>query len=44
MQISADGLMVGGGCWRLESDQVARYRRAVADELQGEVVAARAIS
>ena len=22
-------------CWRLESDQVARYRRAVADDVQG---------
>ena len=31
VQISADGLHVSGGCWRLESDQVARYRRAVAD-------------
>ena len=35
MQISAEGLMVAGGSWRLESDQVARYRRAVADEIQG---------
>ncbi|CCG04565.1 DUF2461 domain-containing protein [Blastococcus saxobsidens] len=35
VQISADGLMVSGGCWRLESDQVARYRRAVADDVQG---------
>jgi uncharacterized protein (TIGR02453 family) len=35
MQISAEGLYVAGGSWRLESDQVARYRRAVADELQG---------
>jgi uncharacterized protein (TIGR02453 family) len=35
LQISADGLMVSGGCWRLESDQVERYRRAVADEVQG---------
>lgn len=35
VQVSADGLMVGGGCWRLEPDQVARYRRAVADEVQG---------
>ncbi len=35
VQISADGLRVAGGCWRLESDQVARYRRAVADEVQG---------
>jgi uncharacterized protein (TIGR02453 family) len=35
VQLSADGLRVAGGCWRLESDQVARYRRAVDDELQG---------
>lgn len=35
VQISADGLMVAGGCWRLESDQVSRYRRAVADPVQG---------
>jgi uncharacterized protein (TIGR02453 family) len=35
LQISADGLRVSGGCWRLESDQVDRYRRAVADDVQG---------
>ncbi|WP_116453055.1 DUF2461 domain-containing protein [Blastococcus litoris] len=35
VQISADGLRVAGGCWRLESDQVSRYRRAVADGVQG---------
>jgi uncharacterized protein (TIGR02453 family) len=35
VQVSADGLMVAGGAWRLESDQVARYRRAVADDVQG---------
>jgi uncharacterized protein (TIGR02453 family) len=35
VQISADGLHVSGGSWRLESDQVARYRRAVADAVQG---------
>jgi uncharacterized protein (TIGR02453 family) len=35
VQISADGLRVSGGCWRLESDQVSRYRRAVADAVQG---------
>jgi uncharacterized protein (TIGR02453 family) len=35
VQISADGLRVSGGSWRLESDQVARYRRAVADDVQG---------
>ena len=35
VQISADGLMAAGGAWRLESDQVSRYRRAVADDVQG---------
>ncbi|NEK86807.1 DUF2461 domain-containing protein [Blastococcus saxobsidens] len=40
VQISADGLLVSGGCWRLESDQVARYRRAVADDVQGPRLAA----
>ena len=35
VQISADGLVVSGGSWRLESDQIARYRRAVADPVQG---------
>jgi uncharacterized protein (TIGR02453 family) len=35
VQISADGLYVAGGSWRLESDQVSRYRRAVADDVQG---------
>jgi uncharacterized protein (TIGR02453 family) len=35
VQISADGLHVAGGSWRLESDQVARFRRAVADDVQG---------
>ena len=35
VQISAHGLRVSGGCWRLESDQVDRYRRAVADDVQG---------
>jgi uncharacterized protein (TIGR02453 family) len=40
VQISADGLHVAGGSWRLESDQVARYRRAVADDVQGPRLAA----
>ncbi|WP_448640538.1 DUF2461 domain-containing protein [Geodermatophilus sp. URMC 63] len=35
VQISAEGLRVAGGAWRLESDQVERYRRAVADDVQG---------
>jgi uncharacterized protein (TIGR02453 family) len=35
VQISAEGLHVAGGAWRLESDQVDRFRRAVADDVQG---------
>ena len=35
VQISADGLRVAGGCWRLESDQVGRLRRGIADPVQG---------
>jgi uncharacterized protein (TIGR02453 family) len=35
VQISADGLYVAGGSWRLESDQVGRLRRAIADPVQG---------
>jgi uncharacterized protein (TIGR02453 family) len=35
VQVSADGLRVSGGCWRRQPDQVERYRRAVADDLQG---------
>ena len=35
VQISADGLYVAGGAWRLESDQVDRFRRAVVDDVQG---------
>ena len=35
VQLSADGLYVAGGAWRLESDQVDRFRRAVADDVQG---------
>lgn len=35
VQLSADGLRVSGGCWRLQPDQVERYRRAVDDDVQG---------
>jgi uncharacterized protein (TIGR02453 family) len=35
VEISADGLRVAGGSWRLESDQVARFRRAIADPVPG---------
>jgi uncharacterized protein (TIGR02453 family) len=40
VEISADGLRVAGGCWRLEADQVARYRRAVVDDVQGRQLSA----
>ena len=33
VQISADGLRVAGGCWRLQPDQVERFRRAVDDDV-----------
>lgn len=35
MHISAPGLFVAGGFWQMASDQVARYRRAVADDIAG---------
>jgi uncharacterized protein (TIGR02453 family) len=40
VQLSADGLRVSGGCWRLQPDQVQRYRRAVDDDVQGPRLAA----
>ncbi len=40
VQVAADGLTVAGGAWRLAPDQVERYRRAVADDLQGGRLAA----
>ena len=35
LHISAAGLFVAGGYWHLESDQIARYRLAVADDVAG---------
>jgi uncharacterized protein (TIGR02453 family) len=40
VQVSADGLRVAGGSWRLQPDQVERYRRAVDDDVQGPRLAA----
>jgi uncharacterized protein (TIGR02453 family) len=40
VQVSADGLRVAGGSWRLQPDQVERYRRAVDDDVQGGRLAA----
>jgi uncharacterized protein (TIGR02453 family) len=33
--VSSAGLMVGGGCFNLQSDQLARFRVAVADDIRG---------
>jgi uncharacterized protein (TIGR02453 family) len=35
LHISASGLFVGGGYFHMESDQIARYRRSVAEDLTG---------
>jgi uncharacterized protein (TIGR02453 family) len=35
VQLGADGLFVGGGCWHTASDQVQRLRAAVDDDLSG---------
>lgn len=40
LQISAAGLYVGGGMYEMAPDQIARYRRAVAEDLTGELLAA----
>ncbi|PPK67633.1 DUF2461 domain-containing protein [Actinokineospora auranticolor] len=36
VEVGPDGLRVGGGCFHLESDQLARFRAAVAEEIHGE--------
>jgi uncharacterized protein (TIGR02453 family) len=35
LQVSAAGLFLGGGYWRMSSPQITRYRRAVADDVAG---------
>ena len=35
VQLSADGLYVGGGYWHTQTDQARRLREAVADDLTG---------
>lgn len=35
VEVGPDGMRVGGGCFHLESDQLARFRRAVDTELHG---------
>ncbi|MBO0840129.1 MAG: DUF2461 domain-containing protein [Sciscionella sp.] len=39
VQLSADGLLVGGGCYHFEPDQLARYRAAVDNQHSGEALA-----
>lgn len=36
VEVSPAGLRAGGGCFHLESDQLARYRAAVTEEIHGE--------
>ena len=36
VEVGPDGLRVGGGCFFLQSDQIARYRTAVAEDIHGE--------
>jgi uncharacterized protein (TIGR02453 family) len=36
VQLSATGLAAGSGMWMMETDQLERYRRAVADDASGE--------
>ncbi len=38
VEISAAGLRVGGGCFHLASDQIARFRKAVDTELHGQAL------
>lgn len=40
VQLSADGLYLAGGCWRLQTDQVRRLREAIADERTGSALQA----
>ena len=35
VQLSADGLLVGGGYWHTQTDQARRLRAAIADDLTG---------
>lgn len=38
LQVSASGLYVSGGLYDMASDQLARYRRAVAEDLPGQAL------
>ncbi len=39
VELSSEGLRVGGGCFHLQSDQLARFRQAVDTDVHGEVLA-----
>jgi uncharacterized protein (TIGR02453 family) len=39
VELSPAGVRVGGGCFHLQSDQLARFRTAVAEDIHGEVLA-----
>jgi len=39
VEVGPEGLRVGGGCFHLESDQLARFRTAVAEDLHGKALA-----
>ncbi len=39
VELSPAGVRVGGGCFHLQSDQLARFRTAVAEDLHGEALA-----
>ena len=39
VQLSADGLYVGGGYWHTQTDQARRLRAAIADDLTGAALA-----
>jgi uncharacterized protein (TIGR02453 family) len=38
VEVSSAGLRVGGGCFHLQSDQIARFRVAAADDIRGPVL------
>ncbi|MCG8919950.1 DUF2461 domain-containing protein [Actinokineospora sp. PR83] len=38
VEVGPAGLYVGGGCYHLQSDQLARFRTAVAEDIHGEVL------
>ncbi|WP_424185678.1 DUF2461 domain-containing protein [Actinokineospora sp. G85] len=38
VEVGTAGLRVGGGCFHLQSDQIARYRTAVAEDVHGQAL------